>query len=175
MANMFMSIEGIDFPGATITVTGEKPGRGAAPSWCSIDSFYWEAARSVSMDIGNGMNRDSGMTLMSEVSITRELDGASEYLLSRMYVPGNEGDVITFIATKPDRDGKGGHIYLQVQLVKARIVYYNFSVVDSSIPSECLSISYDKFRYVNWHENVGGELEKGVLLNMTWLPAQLTL
>ncbi|MET4818821.1 hypothetical protein V5J36_001266 [Endozoicomonas sp. NE41] len=43
MANMFMSIEGIDFPGATITVTGEKPGRGAAPSWCSIDSFYWES------------------------------------------------------------------------------------------------------------------------------------
>lgn len=162
MANMFMKVFGLQPHGSTGRHTGganidEGVGRG----WITLRSLSWEADRSVSMDIGNGMNRDSGMTSMSEITLTKELDGASEYILSRLYVPGNDGDTINIIVTKPDRAGKGGVIYLQIQLENARITNYSVSAVDGLIPLESLAMAYSSIGIRYWSEDEGGKLDQG--------------
>ena len=126
-----------------------------------IRSLSWGASRSVSMDIGNGMNRDSGMVAMGEMTVTKELDGASENILSRMYVPGDEGDIVDIIVTKRDIGGKGSMVYLQFQLTNGRIVNYSLSAADGAIPFESFALAYSKVRFKHWNEAPGGKLAAG--------------
>ena len=160
MANMFMKLGDLECKGsATAVYTG---GEGVGDKgWFAISTLSWEAKRSVSMDIGNGMNRDSGMVGMSHVTVTREMDGASENLLSRMYVPGDDGDTVDVIVTKPDRAGKGHAVYLQIQLTNARIVNYDLSVADGTTPFENVSLAYSEINVKHWNEGEGGKLEAG--------------
>lgn len=160
MANMYMKIGDHTIKGAaTADHTG---GDGLAKQgWFAIRSFSWGAVRSVGMDIGNGLNRDSGMVAMSEMQVTKEMDGSSEVILSRMYVPGEKGDVVDIIVTKPDRSGQGASVYLQIQLEEARIVNYGVSATDGSTPSENIALAYSKVNIKHWHETEGGKLEAG--------------
>ena len=160
MANMFMKLGEAQSKGeATAEYTGGDSV--SAKGWFAIRSFSWGAARSVSMDIGNGMNRDSGMVAMSEITVSKEMDGASENILSRMYVPGDNGDTVDIIVTKPDRSGQGSQVYLQIQLSNARIVNYSLSAADGATPFESLALAYSKVKVKHWNEGEGGKLEAG--------------
>ncbi len=160
MANMYMKLGEAQSKGdATSAYTGgDNVGE---KGWFAIRSFSWGATRSVTMDIGNGMNRDSGMVAMNEVTVSKELDGASENILSHLYVPGDEGDTVDIIVTKPDRSGEGAQIYLQIQLTFARIVNYSLSASDGATPFETLAVAYSKVKVKHWNEAEGGKLEPG--------------
>ena len=161
MANMYMKLGTHTIKGgATASYTGD-PGVTSSGGWFAIRSLSWHAARSVTMDIGNGMNKDTGMSGMSEMVFTKEMDGASEVLLSRMYVPGKEGDTVDVIITKPDRQGKGQVIYLLVEMENGRIVDYSISVADGSTPFESLALAYSKIKFKHWNEDQGGNLDAG--------------
>ncbi|WP_461538328.1 Hcp family type VI secretion system effector [Spongorhabdus nitratireducens] len=160
MANMYMKIGEHDGKGdATAKYTGDASV--SETGWFAIRSFNWGAARSVSMDIGNGMNRDAGMVAMSEISVAKELDGASENILSRMYVPGEAGDTVEIIVTKPARTGQGAEVYLQITLEHARIVNYSMSASDGATPFENIALAYSKVKIKHWHEAEGGDLTAG--------------
>ena len=160
MANMFMKLGSHPVKGsATALVSGgDNVGK---KGWFAIRSLSWHASRSVSMDIGNGMNRDSGMVAMSEIMLTKEMDGASEVILSRMYVPGKEGDTIDVIITKPDRSGEGVEVYLHLTAEQARIVDYNLSIADGAAPFESLAVAYNNVTIKHWYEDTGGKLVAG--------------
>ncbi|MCL6271439.1 type VI secretion system tube protein Hcp [Sansalvadorimonas sp. 2012CJ34-2] len=160
MANMYMKIGTHDGKGdATAKYAGDA---GVSEGgWFAIRSFNWGAARSVGMDIGNGMNRDAGMVAMSEISVSKEMDGASENILSRMYVPGEQGDEVQIIVTKPARTGQGAEVYLQITLTNARIVNYSLSASDGATPFENLALAYSKMAVKHWHEEEGGNLVAG--------------
>ncbi|MET4695659.1 Hcp family type VI secretion system effector [Endozoicomonas lisbonensis] len=160
MANMFMKLGKNKIKGgATSLYTGGD--KTSKSGWFAIRSLSWRASRSVSMDIGNGMNRDSGMVAMSEITFTKEMDGASEVLLSRMYVPGKDGDTVDIIITKPDRSGQGAEVYLHLQLSNARIVDINLNIADGATPFECYALAYSKILLKHWNETAGGMLEAG--------------
>ena len=179
MANMFVDW-GIDGKGITPKVGtayitgGSQLGEGVGTRWFAISSFSWGARRLVSMDIGNGRNRDQGMVSMNEITFSREVDRASEYLLSRMYVPGYKGDDVNIIVTKPDREGKGTRAYLQVQLHDARIIDYCITVTEEDKPVESLAATYNKIIILHWNEEIGGELEKGGTVGYDLLTARST-
>lgn len=158
MANMFMKLGDTQGKGdATAEYTGGDSV--SEKGWFAVRSLSWGASRQVSMDIGNGMNSDSGMVHMSEVTVTKEMDGATENIISRMYVPGNDGDTVDLIITKPDRAGQGSQVYLQIQLTHSRVVNYSLSAADGSTPFESLSLSYTKLKMKHWNEGEGGKLD----------------
>ncbi|MET4696020.1 type VI secretion system tube protein Hcp [Endozoicomonas lisbonensis] len=162
MANMFITWGQLQPKVGTASITGgDKITQGVDPHQFPIFTLSWGATRLVTMDIGNGRNRDHGMISMDEVTFSREMDRASEYLLSRMFVPGYKGDLVSILVTKPDREGKGNQTYLQIQLQQARIVEYCINITDGGKPVENLAATYNKIFIQHWHEDVGGELKEG--------------
>ncbi|MCG7496185.1 type VI secretion system tube protein Hcp [Vibrio sp. Of7-15] len=159
MASIYMRIDGVQVTGGA-TIEG-IPGEG----WFALNSYSWGAVRSVAMDIGNGTNADSGMVAMSEVNLTKEVDGASEDLLSFLFSPGPEGKDVEVVFTKPSTSGEGADIYFQVKLQKARLVSYNVSGSDGSQPFESIALSYIQLDQKHWHEGNGGKLEQGGLVS----------
>lgn len=163
MASLYMRIGTDDVKGgATAEYTGGDDM--SKQGWFAIKSFSWGAVRSVGMDIGNGMNQDSGMVAMNEMTVTKEVCGASEQLLSGLYMPGDEGKTIDLISTKPDRSGQGSQVYLQIKMERARLVSYNVSGSDGAAPFESLAIAYNTIKVKHWHEAEGGKLEAGGLV-----------
>ena len=117
--------------------------------------------RNVAMDIGNGANADSGMVGVSEVSVMKGVDGASEDLLSYLFNPGKDGKTVEIVFTKPSNDGQGVNVYFQIKLERARMVSYSVSGTDGSQPYESLSFSYTSISQKHHYENEGGELQSG--------------
>ena len=163
MATLYMRIEGQTPKGAsTAKFTGGESL--SAEGWFTITSFEWAAMRSVGMDIGDGYNADTGMVGMRELVVRKVLCGASENILSCLFIPGPEGKEFDLIATKPDREGKGIEVYLQIKLEKARIVSYGVVCTDGSQPNETITVAYNLIKVKHWHETEGGQLEAGGLV-----------
>ena len=162
MANMFIVWGKFRHKAGTVSITGgDRITQGVDPRQFPIFSLSWGATRKVTMDIGNGMNRDQGMATMKEITFSREMDRASEYLLSRLYVPGSKGDLVNILVTDPDRQGKGAVVYLQIQLQGARLVDYCFNMTEGDKPIESLAAIYTKIIFQHWNEDIGGDLKPG--------------
>lgn len=155
MASIYMRLDGVDVQGGA-TVDG-LDGQG----WFALLGYSWGGMRGVKMDIGNGNNTDSGVVALSEVNVTKQMDGASDALLSFFFVPGKEGKEIEIAFTKPSVQGEGVDVYYQVKLDKARLVSYNISGSEGGQPIESMSLSYVEISHKHNHENEGGELIDG--------------
>ncbi|MCW7556164.1 type VI secretion system tube protein Hcp [Endozoicomonas gorgoniicola] len=162
MANMFIVWGKFQHKAGTVSITGgDRITQGVDPRQFPIFSLNWGATREVTMDVGDGRNRDKGMSSMKKLTFSREMDRASEYLISRMYVPGHKGDLVNILVTKPDREGKGAVVYLQIQLQGARLVDYCLNLTEGDKPIENLAAIYNKIIFQHWNEDVGGNLEPG--------------
>ncbi|MDE1211223.1 type VI secretion system tube protein Hcp [Vibrio aestuarianus] len=164
MASIYMRVEGLNVTGGA-TATDVEGLESKKDGWFAISSYSWGAVRNVSMDIGNANNADSGMVAMSEVNVAKQVDGASEDLLSFLFSPGKEGKTVEIAFTKPKSDGQGTDVYFQVKLEKARLVSYNVSGSDGSQPYESLSFSYVEISQKHHYEKDGGELVSGGLVS----------
>ena len=160
MANMFMKLGDRVKNGSTAIVQGGSKKMGPK-GWFSIRSLSWHGSRNIPMNTGDGFNWDTGELSLSELMLTKEMCGASEVLLSRLYVPGTKGDPVDIIITKPDRTGQGVVVYLHVQVSHARIVDYNISIADGATPFESLALAYSRIGVKHWNEDEGGELQAG--------------
>ena len=158
MASIYMQIKGVDVKGGA-TVEG-LDGKG----WFALSSYSWGGVRNVAMDIGNGTNAVGGMVALSEVNLTKEVDGASEDLLTYLFNPGKDGKEIEIVFTKSLPDGAGVVFYFQVKLLQARLVSYNVSGSDGSQPQESFSLSYTEISQKHNYELEGGELKDGGLV-----------
>ena len=158
MANMFMKLGDFKPKGAGTSILS---GEGDAPGgWFAITSLNWGCGRKgLVMDVGNQNNRDTGDLGFDYVVVSKEMDGASENILSRLYVPGDDGDIVDVFVTK--RFGNENKIYFHIQLSQSRVCTYNFSVSDGIIPLETFSLSYSKIQLKHWNELPGGKLEAG--------------
>jgi type VI secretion system secreted protein Hcp len=150
-----MRIDGVDVKGGA-TVQGLE-----GSGWFAINNYSWGAVRNVSMDIGNGNNADSGMVALSEVNVSKQIDGATEDLLSFLFSPGKEGKTVEVAFTKPEADGSGAKLYFQVKLSRARLVSYNVHGSDGSQPTETISLSYVEISQKHNYELEGGEIKDG--------------
>ncbi|MFD2178658.1 Hcp family type VI secretion system effector [Veronia pacifica] len=155
MASIYMRIDGVDVQGGA-TIEGLPDS-----NWFAISSYSWGGVRNVAMDIGNGKNADSGMVAVSEVNVSKQVDGASEDLLSYLFSPGKDGKKVQVVFTKPKADGQGAQVYFQVELTEARLVSYNVSGSDGSQPYESISLSYTEVMQKHNYEENGGEIKEG--------------
>lgn len=155
MASIYMRIEGVDVKGGATVVglTGDN--------WFAIESYNWSAARNVAMDIGNGNNADSGMVAIQPISIAKQIDGASEDLLSYLFNPGKDGKTVEIAFTKPEADGSGAKVYFQIKLSKARLISYTVGGYEGSQPHEMITLSYIEIAQKHSYELEGGELKEG--------------
>ncbi|UYM14847.1 type VI secretion system tube protein Hcp [Endozoicomonas euniceicola] len=160
MANMYMKLGDNPVKGAA-TALVKGGGKISKKGWFAIRSLSWHASRSIPMSIGDGYNRDTGELMLSPIMLTKEMCGASEVLLSRFYVPGEFGDTVDVIITKPSRTGQGAEVYLHVVVDHARIADYNISIADGATPFESLALAYSKIGLKHWNELKGGKLEAG--------------
>ncbi|MCL1076800.1 type VI secretion system tube protein Hcp [Parashewanella spongiae] len=160
MAGMYMKIEGMDPTGAaTLKLNGED-------GWIAIKSYKWGGTRHVEMDIGNSNNSDKGVVNLSEVTVTKEIDGSSGDLQSFLYAPGKEGKKVQFMLTKPEKDGTGVLVFYQVQIDNARLSGFYVEATDGG-NVENLVFSYVQINQKVNTEDAKGELEEGGLVSFS--------
>ncbi|ELR67270.1 Putative protein ImpD [Photobacterium marinum] len=173
MASIYMRVDGLDVKGGA-TIEELQTEQGKKEGWFAIKSYSWGGVRNVAMDIGNGNNADSGMVALSEVNVSKEVDGASEDLLSFLFNPGKEGRTVEIAFTKPSSDGQGADVYFQVMLKNARLVSYNVSGSDGSQPYESLSLSYVDISQKHHYEKEGGEMVSGGIVTYNLPTGKMT-
>ena len=170
MASIFMRIDGNDTikGSATVADIGGKKG------FFAIDSMSWSAMRNVSVDIGNSDNSDGGMVALGEIQCSKQLDGASPFLTTFLFSPGETGKKIEIVFTKPSRSGKGLVPYLIVTLENARISSYSIAGSDGSQPSENYSMTYATISQTYYVEAEGGKIEKAAEVAFNTQTAEIT-
>ena len=157
MASIFMRIDGLTSikGGATVDKIGGKEG------FFAIENVSWNADRDVTIDLGNANNADKGMGGLGKVVVKRTSDGASPYLTTLLFSPGDDGKTIEIVMTKPSRAGDGMEPYMVITLEKARMAHYNIDCHDGQLPQEDLDLVYTTFSTVYYTEGVDGKIEKG--------------
>ncbi|RSD32062.1 Hcp family type VI secretion system effector [Vibrio pectenicida] len=163
MASIYMRIDGFTSDGSA-TVKEIKTKNGKNKGWFALNSFTWSGSRKVAMDVGNMTNADSGKVAFSKVRVSKEVDGASEDLLSFLFAPGEKGKTVEIAFTKPSRLGKGKEVYFQLKLEEARLVNYSVYGVKGSQPLERMSLSYTVIHQKHSYEASGGDLKDGGLV-----------
>lgn len=156
MANIYMNIDGYKPEGAATI----KDPNGAV--YMAIKSYAWGATRNVNMEVGNLNNRDSGIGSVDAVTITRELDGSSNAMLTSVFKFDNTlGKDMTFIFVNPKKDGKGFEIFYQVKLTNARIISYKETLENNSKPVSEMTIAYTKIAITHNTSDITGKMTKG--------------
>lgn len=170
MASIYMRIDGNDTikGSATVTDIGGKKG------FFALNSASWNAMRNVSVDIGNADNNDGGMVALGEIQCTKQLDGASPFITTFLFAPGEEGKKIEIVFTKPNRAGKGLIPYLILTLENARISNYSVSGSDGSQPSESFAMTYSTIGQTYYVESEGGKVEKAAEVAFNTQTAEIT-
>lgn len=170
MASIYMRIDGNDTikGSATVTDIGGKKG------FFAINSLSWSAMRNVSVDIGNADNGDGGMVALGEIQCTKQLDGASPFLTTFLFSPGETGKTVEIVFTKPDRSGKGLIPYLIITIENSRISNYSISGNDGSQPNESFAMTYATIAQTYYVESEGGKVEKSAEVTFDTQLAELT-
>ncbi|MCW7551128.1 type VI secretion system tube protein Hcp [Endozoicomonas gorgoniicola] len=162
MANMFMKLGNLKIKkgkGATALITGGDKNKKS--DYFGIRSMNWRVTRDVDMEVGDANNQDNGIASMSQITVTKEMDGASEVILSRILVPGKYGDTVDIVITKPDRKGGGAEVYLHIQLKHARVCEADINIAEGARPFECYALAYSRILIKHWNEDEGGALQPG--------------
>ena len=155
MSNIYMSIDKYE-PKGVATI------KGPTGTFMAVKSFSWGAERDGAMDIGNMNNRAAAIGSVEKVVITRDLDGASNAMLTSVFKFDNtNGKKMTFIFVKPKTDGSGSDIYYQVELTDARLAGYKITGVTDEKPEEEIEIVYTKISITHSHEDALGVIKKG--------------
>ena len=170
MASIFMRIDGNDTikGSATVTDIGGKKG------FFALDSLSWSAMRNVTVDIGNSDNSDGGMVALGEIQCSKQLDGASPFLTTFLFSPGDTGKTVEIVFTKPNRAGKGLIPYLIFTIENARISNYSISGSDGTQPNESFAMTYSTIAQTYYVEAEGGKVEKSAEVAFDTKIAELT-
>lgn len=170
MASIYMRIDGNDEikGSATVTDIGGKKG------FFALDSSSWSAMRNVSVDIGNADNSDGGMVALGEFQCSKPFDGASPYITTFLFAPGEKGKKVEIVFTKPNREGKGLIPYLVVTLENARISNYSVSGSDGTQPSENFAMTYSTIAQTYYVESEGGKVDKAAEVAFDTTSAEIT-
>ena len=153
--SVYMRIDKLDTikGAATLTDVGGKKGLMA------VDSFDWGAGRAIHVEVGSASHPDTGSIAFSDISIHRSVDGASPYLQTFFYQPGDNGRDVEILITKPDRKGDGEVPSMVITLEAARLTSYAISGSSAS-PSESLTLVYTSIAVVHYIEEGDGTIVK---------------
>jgi type VI secretion system secreted protein Hcp len=158
MANIYMNIKGFKPQGAA-TITDPN-----GEVYMAVKSYKWGASRNVSMNVGNLNNRDSGIGGIDPITITRELDGAANAILTSVFkfsATSGNGKEVSFIFTRPKKDGKGNDIYYKVVLTDARFISYTEVLNNNAKPESEIQIAFNKIAITHNTDDLAGKISQG--------------
>lgn len=152
MSNIYMRIDGInDFKGmATVKEIAGKKG------FFPLSSFGMSFSRSIYVAVGSAGDAETGIPVLSDISISREPDNASGILETLFFAPSDKGKTIEIVETKTKNDGGGLVPRRIITMEEARISSYSTTNGASNI-----SIAYTVLSVTHYYETEAGAVEKG--------------
>ncbi len=157
---IFMNFNG-NTPKGNVTADGYA-------GWIKLDDFQFAVSRGISMESGNTSNREVTYPDISEVTISKVMDGASTGLFKEA-LTGAKGckTLIDVVKTGADKIEK----YVSYELDDCLLSNYDMSAYSNSAPMESISISFakitmsytagDRANKEGTPERVGYDLEAG--------------
>lgn len=157
---IFMNFNG-NTPKGNVTADGYS-------DWIKLDDFQFAVSRGISMESGNTSNREVTYPDISEVTISKIMDGSSTGLFKEA-LAGAKGCkvLIDIVKTGADRIEQ----YATYELEDCLLSNYDMTSYSNSAPVESLSISFakitmsytagDRSNKGGTPERVGYDLEKG--------------
>lgn len=109
--------------------------------WIKIDDFQFVVSRGISMESGNTSNREVTCPDISELTISKVLDGASTGLFKEV-LTGSTGCkvIIDIVKTGADKIEK----FVAYELEDCLLSNYDMDAYSNSAPTENISISFAK-------------------------------
>lgn len=156
MATTYMRIDKLDsIKGAASVeeINGKK-------GFMKIDTVSWGMSRHIYMDVGANKNPDSGSFAFQDVSVARTSDGASAYLTTFFFAPGDKGRTVEIMFTKTNRNGDGLVPSLIITLSDARVSNYQLSGGSGGETMESFSLFYSQYEMVYYSEDENGKIVK---------------
>ena len=109
--------------------------------WIKIDDFQFAVSRGVSMEAGNTSNREVTYPHISEITVTKVMDGASTGLFKEA-LSGAKGCTVLIDVVKT---GAGNlETYVSYEFEDCLISNYEMESYSNSAPEENISISFAK-------------------------------
>lgn len=110
--------------------------------WIDIGSMQFGIGRAISTPAGSTANREASEPSVSEITLTKAMDGASPKLFTES-ATGNVGKTVKIDLVST---GSPGNTYVTYTLTNALISSYSVST-GGDRPSESISISFTKIEY----------------------------
>ena len=126
---IYMKVPGVD---------GNVTAEGFA-KWINLDSLQFGTGRAISMEVGNLSNREATKPNISEITVSKETDGASSGLLNESLV-GAKGKKIELVVVKTG--AKAVEEVLRYTLGDALISAFSMSSGAEGMPHESISVSF---------------------------------
>jgi len=111
--------------------------------YMSLYSMNFGVGRAVTMEVGEMNNRDAGRPSISEISVTKQMDGAS----AMIFKDSLTGRAMPKILIELVRTGaeSGFTKFVSYELEDVILSSYSLSAGDNGAPVENLSFSFSKF------------------------------
>lgn len=130
---IFMNFNGND-PKGNVTAKGYE-------DWIKIDDFQFAVSRGISMESGNTSNREVTYPDITEVAISKIMDGATSGLFKES-LTGSVGRKVLIDIVKTG--GAQIEKYVSYELEDCLISDYEMEGFSNAAPMESLSISFSK-------------------------------
>jgi type VI secretion system secreted protein Hcp len=113
--------------------------------WIKVDDFQFAVSRGISMESGNTSNREVTYPDISELTLSKIMDGASTGLFKEA-LTGSTGCkvLIDVVKTGADKIEK----FVSYELEDCLLSNYDIDVYSSAAPIENISISYAKITMI---------------------------
>lgn len=154
MANLYMRIDSLKSikGSATLEEIGGKKG------FMPIDSAQFGVGRAISISVGAATSGEMGTVNFADISVARGCDGASPYLQTFFFAPGENGQMVEIVVTKGDRTGEGLIPSMLITLEEARMSSYSLGA--GSGTSETFTLAYTKVAIAHYIEEADGTVKK---------------
>jgi type VI secretion system secreted protein Hcp len=113
--------------------------------WIALDQCTFSNGRGLSMTVGAGSDREKGHLQVSDVSVSKQYDAASQKLF-RESLSGT-GQEVKIHFTQSKEGAETQQSYLEVTLTNTLISSWSTGAGGGTKPQESLSLSYTKIGY----------------------------
>ena len=110
--------------------------------WLDVQSLQWSTSRQITTRAGAAQNREASEPSLSEVSLFKEMDGASPKLLTEA-LTGAAGKKVEIHLVST---GSPGVTYAEYELTNGLLSSYSMST-GGDRPTETLTISFTKIQF----------------------------
>lgn len=122
--------------------------------WIELNSLQWGVGRGVSSPTGSSADRESSAPSVSEITVTKDNDAASNGILSEaLQGDGSNGATVTIDMCRTDK----GQLVVYQKIVLSNVIISGFSTSSGGDrPSESLSLNFTKIAVTDTAMNPDG-------------------